>query len=83
MNEVHHTPLVSFTGDTQIEFLDSRDWVRKSKILIMEATYLDNKKTIEQARIWGHTHLEEIIPRLKDIESEKNRFDPRLQPLFR
>lgn len=71
VNEVHHTPVVSFTGDTQIEFLDSRDWVRKSKILFMEATYLDNRKTIEQARQWGHTHLEEILPRLKDIESEQ------------
>lgn len=71
VNEVHHTPVVSFTGDTQIEFLDSRDWVKKSKILFLEATYLDERKTVEQARQWGHTHLEEILPRLKDIESEQ------------
>ncbi|MEK2645891.1 MBL fold metallo-hydrolase [Bdellovibrio sp. BCCA] len=71
VNEVHHTPVVSFTGDTQIEFLDSFDWVRKSKILFLEATYLDEKKTVEQARHWGHTHLDEIVPRLKDIESEQ------------
>ncbi|MBV2169248.1 MAG: MBL fold metallo-hydrolase [Bdellovibrio sp.] len=71
VNEVQHIPVVSFTGDTQIEFLDSRDWVRKSKILFMEATYLDERKSIEQARQWGHTHLDEILPRLKEIESEK------------
>lgn len=71
VNEVHHTPMVSFTGDTQIEFLDSRPWVRKSKILILESTYLDERKSIAHAREWGHTHLDEIIPRLKDIESEK------------
>lgn len=71
IHEVIHTPVVSFTGDTQIEFLDSRPWICKSKILILEATYLDSKKTIQQARDWGHTHLDEIIPRLKDIESEK------------
>lgn len=71
VNEVIHTPAVSFTGDTQIEFLDSRDWVKKSKILFLEATYLDDRKTIDQARQWGHTHLDEIIPRLKDIESEQ------------
>lgn len=71
VNEVHHNPIVTFTGDTQIEFLDSREWVRKSKILFLEATYLDERKTVAQARQWGHTHLDEIIPRLKDIESEQ------------
>lgn len=71
VNEVHHIPVVSFTGDTQIEFLDSRDWIKKSKILFLEATYLDSRKTIAQARQWGHTHLDEIVPRLKDIESEQ------------
>lgn len=71
VNEVVHTPLVSFTGDTQIEFLDSRPWIRQSKVLLMEATYLDSRKSIADARAWGHTHIDEIIPRLKDIESEK------------
>lgn len=71
VNELVHTPLVSFTGDTQIEFLDSRPWVKKSRILMMEATYLDDKKPVEHARQWGHTHLHEIIPRLDEIESER------------
>lgn len=71
VNETHHIPAVSFTGDTQIEFLESCDWIKKSKILFLEATYLDERKSIAQARQWGHTHLEEIIPRLKDLECEK------------
>nr|BFD59981.1 MBL fold metallo-hydrolase [Bdellovibrio sp. CKG001] len=71
VNEITHIPVVTFTGDTQIEFLDSRPWVRHSKILLMEATYLDEKKTIEHARTWGHTHIDEVVPRLNDIESEK------------
>lgn len=65
------TPLVSFTGDTQIEFLDSAPWIKKSKILFLEATYLDKDKTIANARDWGHTHLDEIIPRLPELECEK------------
>ncbi|MBC7740752.1 MAG: MBL fold metallo-hydrolase [Bdellovibrionaceae bacterium] len=69
-NEIE-TPLVSFTGDTQIEFLDTCDWVKKSKVLFLEATYLDDRRTIQNARDWGHTHLDEIIPRLKDLECEK------------
>lgn len=73
-HEITHeieTPLVSFTGDTQIEFLDSNPWIKKSKILFLEATYLDRDKTISNARDWGHTHLDEIIPRLSELECEK------------
>lgn len=71
VQEIHHTPAVSFTGDTQIEFLDSREWVKKSKILFVESTYLDEKKTIQEARNWGHIHFHELLPRLREIESEK------------
>jgi ribonuclease Z len=71
VDEIIEAPLISFTGDTQIEFLQMNGQARKSKYLLMECTYLDEKKSVEHARTWGHTHLDEIIPRLKDIESEK------------
>lgn len=71
INEVNHVPLVSFTGDTQIEFLEARPWIRKSKILFAEATYLDSVRPISRAREWGHTHFDEIIPLLDTIESER------------
>lgn len=71
INETHRTPLLSFTGDTQIEFLHSRSWIAHSKILMLEATYLDDRKSIEHARNWGHTHLHEILPHLDEIKSEK------------
>jgi ribonuclease Z len=63
--------LVSFTGDTQIEFLDRSPEVVNSKILIMEATYLDQRKSIASAKEWGHTHLDEILQRLDTIKSER------------
>jgi ribonuclease Z len=71
INETISTPIVSFTGDTQIEFLESRPWIKKSKILFLEATYLDEARSVNQAREWGHTHIDEIIPRLSEIESER------------
>jgi ribonuclease Z len=71
IDEFYDTPLVSFTGDTKIEFLDGPSWIRTSKVLFLESTYLDDKKTIQQAREWGHTHLDEIIPHLDSIKSEK------------
>lgn len=71
IDEVFETPLVSFTGDTEIDFLHSRPWVKKSKILLMECTYLDDQKPIEHAKKWGHIHINEVLPLLKEIESEK------------
>lgn len=71
LNDTFEIPLVSFTGDTRIEFLEQRDWIPRSKILFLECTYLDEKKSISHAREWGHLHLDELIPRLPEIESEK------------
>lgn len=71
VNELIETPRLSFTGDTQIDYLDVSPQVRRSKILVCECTYFDNRKSIEHARTWGHTHLDELIPRLGEIEAEK------------
>ncbi len=64
-------PLVSFTGDTRVEFLDGAPWVRRSQVLVTEVTFIDSAKTIENAREWGHMHLEELLPRLDDLKCEK------------
>ena len=64
-------PIVSFSGDSRIEFLDGPDFIRKSKILFLEASFLDDKRTLDETREWGHTHLDEIVGRLKRIEAEK------------
>ncbi len=69
--EYTEDPLVSFTGDTQIEFLDRTAWVKKSKVLFVEVTYLDDKKTVQHARDWGHLHLDELVDRISDLECEK------------
>lgn len=71
VDELQEQILVSFTGDTEIEFLDQNPHLKKSKILFLETTYLDERKSVEHAKKWGHTHLDELIPRLKEIESEK------------
>lgn len=70
--ELHwEEPYMSFTGDTKIEFLDTSDWVKKSKLLIMEVTYIDDKKSVAAAREWGHIHLDELLPRLNTLECER------------
>ena len=70
IEEVFEEPVFSFTGDTKIEFLDDKG-ARESKVLAMEVTYWDKKKSVENAREWGHIHLDELLPRLPDIKAEK------------
>ncbi len=67
--ETLKSPLVSFTGDTQIEFLTNNPEVQKTKILFLECTYLDDRKSVEHARKWGHTHLDELLPFLDHLEN--------------
>lgn len=70
VNEYVYLPKISFTGDTQIEFLDLSPQVCKSETLIMEVTYYDDKKSVEAARKWGHIHFDEVLQRIPKIESK-------------
>ncbi|KAH9793504.1 tRNase Z TRZ2 [Citrus sinensis] len=57
------SPEVAFTGDTTSEFMlnpRNADALR-AKILITEATFLDDEMSIEHAQQHGHTHLSEDI----------------------
>lgn len=70
LEETIEENLVSFTGDTRIEFLES-DQARRSKVLFMEVTYWDEKKSVANAREWGHIHFDELLPKLGSIEAER------------
>jgi|JI8StandDraft_1071087.scaffolds.fasta_scaffold06065_4 ribonuclease Z len=65
-----HNPIVSFSGDTKIEFLLENESVRKSQILFMECTYYCEKRGVDRARDWGHTHLDEIVAHADAFENE-------------
>jgi len=71
ITEDKETPLVSFSGDTQIEYILEHKEVRESKILFLECTYVDSDRNVERARAWGHTHLDEIIAYAKEFKNEK------------
>lgn len=70
IEETLFEPKISFTGDTQIEFLDLSPQVVDSETLIMEVTYYDQKKNAEAARKWGHTHFDEVLLRIPKIRSK-------------
>lgn len=77
-------PVITFSGDTRIEFVLENEMVRKSKILILECTYVLNDRPAERARLWGHTHLEDIA---REAEAFRDigrlylmHFSPRYRP---
>ncbi|CAI9294829.1 unnamed protein product [Lactuca saligna] len=66
------SPEVAFTGDTTSDFLldpRSSDALR-AKVLITEATFLDDKCNIEHAREHGHMHIDEIMEHAKWIRNK-------------
>lgn len=56
------TPLFTFTGDTTIEGLAQCPWLSDSKVMALECSFIDMAKSVDEAKKWGHIHLEELIP---------------------
>lgn len=70
-NEWITEPVVAFTGDTKIEFLESDPEIKSAKILFVEATFWDEERPVERARHWGHTHIDELLELLPSFKNEK------------
>lgn len=66
------SPEVAFTGDTTTEYmLDPRNAdALRAKILITEATFLDEGCSIEHARKHGHTHILELMEHAQWIRNK-------------
>lgn len=56
------TPILSFTGDTQVEVFSVSPEILESKLLFLEVSYYNEKKSVQEARRWGHLHLDELAP---------------------
>lgn len=63
-------PLVCFCGDTAPgDFLDL-DFVRRSKVLLLECTFLDADHR-DRARAGGHFHVDDLREALPHLENER------------
>lgn len=56
---------IAVTGDTQIDMIDREPWLWDVDVLVHEVTGWDDRRSVEQVRSWGHTHVEEIIARVE------------------
>lgn len=62
--------LLCVTGDTQIELFVRDERVRRARVLVHEVTAWDDRRTVEEIRGWGHTHVDELIPLVEQFEGE-------------
>ena len=69
-NIIDH-PVFAYSGDSTIEIIKNNEDLRRATVLFMECTYIDDKRSVERARKWGHTHLDEIIQNADLFENEK------------
>lgn len=76
-------PQIAFSGDTQIEFVLNNEMVRKSKILFLECTYIDDDRPVERARQWGHIHLDEIAQHAEAFQETERLFLLHFSPRYR
>ena len=60
---------LAYTGDTTCDVLQHEP-VRTARRLIMEATFLDDRVSVEHARELGHVHLQELARSAYLLENE-------------
>jgi ribonuclease Z len=63
IDEPHDVPVLCFSGDTRVEVLERTPELQQAETLVLEATFLDDRVSVEGAREMGHIHLDELIAR--------------------
>ena len=76
-------PHITFSGDTQIEFVLENEIVRRSRALFLECTYVSEDRPVERARKWGHTHLFEIAEHAEAFRDVEQLFLIHFSPRYR
>ncbi|MCX5743038.1 MAG: MBL fold metallo-hydrolase, partial [Proteobacteria bacterium] len=61
---------LAYATDTLISALDHAPEMYRARVLIVECTFLDHRKSLEAARAGCHVHLDEIIERAERFENE-------------
>ncbi len=61
---------VAYATDTLVRVLDTAPEIRNARVLILECTFLDERKTLETARAGCHIHLDELLEIADSFENE-------------
>jgi ribonuclease Z len=63
LDEPYEVAVLCFSGDTRVEVLERTPELQQAETLVLEATFLDDRVAVEDARAMGHIHLDELIAR--------------------
>lgn len=66
---VEHLEL-AYATDTRVEVLDENPSLFRSRILVMECTFLEESRPVAKARAYGHVHLDELVARADRFENQ-------------
>jgi ribonuclease Z len=69
LEEVEHLEL-AYATDTLVQVLDHEPSILTSKVLILECTFLDARKSLDAARAGCHVHLDELLERVDRFENQ-------------
>jgi len=70
VSDLTEHPMVAFSGDTRIEFIEHNELARRADLLIMEVSFVDDRVSVESARANGHIHLDEVVERAELFENK-------------
>ncbi len=69
VSSVAHFEL-AYATDTLIRVIDTHPSLLKTRVLIMECSFLDERKALASSRAGCHIHLDELLERADDFENE-------------
>jgi ribonuclease Z len=61
---------LAYATDTLVSVFEHSPELLRARVLIMECTFLDARKSLEGARAGCHIHLDEVIERAESFENE-------------
>lgn len=61
---------LAYATDTLIRVLDTCPSLLKTRVLILECSFIDERKSLADSRAGCHIHLDEILERAGDFENE-------------
>ena len=67
----HERHYFAYVTDTLPEVLKHETWLSDVEHLMLECTFLDERKTVKDARRGGHIHLDELLPWLGKLGNKR------------
>ena len=67
----HERRYFAYATDTLPEVLKHEPWLSDVEQLMLECTFLDERKAVKDARRGGHIHLDELMPWLRKFQNKR------------